>query len=142
VRWRYDGDCLLCRSTSYFWDRLREIPNRYLRRWAQDREANGWLPLADFLEMATLSDQQLDSARMSAGIRRCWKLGEWGFFASPAIRQQARLLATLTADQRRRALQREGLPFQQLTPTERQSAVQYVYQYQSQPEKVGGKAPS
>src|SRR5262249_51044094 len=33
VRWRKDGDFLVCRSTGYFWDRLREVPNRYLQRW-------------------------------------------------------------------------------------------------------------
>jgi hypothetical protein len=36
VRWRKEGDFLLCRSTSYFWDRLKEVPNRYPTRWQQD----------------------------------------------------------------------------------------------------------
>ena len=46
VRWRKDGDFIICRSVSYFWDKLQEVPNRYLRRWAQDRDASGGLPLA------------------------------------------------------------------------------------------------
>jgi hypothetical protein len=60
VRWTKDGEFLLCRSTSYYWDKLREVPNRYLQQWVRDRDANGGLPFADFLEMATMSDPQLD----------------------------------------------------------------------------------
>src|SRR5262249_3378829 len=36
VRWRKEGGMLLCRSSSFFWDRLQEVPNRYLKRWQQE----------------------------------------------------------------------------------------------------------
>src|SRR4029077_14811348 len=76
-RWQKDGDFLLCRSASYFSDDLKEVPNRYLQRWSRDRDANGGLPLADFLEMASLPDPELDSTVVAEAIEHCWGLPEW-----------------------------------------------------------------
>src|SRR5262249_50310255 len=61
VQWSKDGNFLIARSTTSFWDRLKEVPNRLLQRWAKSREANSGLPVADLVEMAMLSDRQLDS---------------------------------------------------------------------------------
>src|SRR5262249_11284215 len=72
ARWKQDGEFLLCRSTSYFWDKLKEVPNRDLARWQRDSQREGGLPFSDLLEMASLSDPQLDSTRVRQGIRHCW----------------------------------------------------------------------
>ena len=62
----------LPQSTSYFWNKLKEVPNRHLQRWIRDRDANGGLPLADFLDMASLPDQQLDFPVVAEAIKHCW----------------------------------------------------------------------
>ena len=77
VKWRKDGDFLLCRSSSYFWDKLKEVPRRQLERWAQDSQSKDGLPLEDLLEMATCSDASLDSALVGQGVLTCWNLSEW-----------------------------------------------------------------
>jgi hypothetical protein len=146
ARWRKDSDFLVCRSTSYFWDRLKEVPNRYLQRWARSRDANGGLPLAEFLEMATLTDQQLDSVPVAEGIEQCWGLREWSWLGGAELdgrlqRQHARFLATLTPDQQQRALQPAGLPFSELTPAQQQGCVQLKYESQEAIEREEGAAP-
>jgi hypothetical protein len=130
VRWRMDGGFLLCRSTSYFWDKLKEVPARQLRRWAENRRQNGSLPLEDVLEIATLSDRQLDSRLVGYGVAHCWELLEWGIVGSVPFRPRldgggyarryARLLAGLGPDQRRAALSPAGLPFGQLSPPQQE----------------------
>jgi hypothetical protein len=146
ARWREDGDYLVCRSTSYFWDRLKEVPNRYLQRWAQSRDANGGLPLADFLEMATLTDQQLDSVPVAEGIEQCWGLREWTWIGGAELearlqRQHARFLATLTPDQRQRSREPAGLAFRELTAAQQQGFIQLKYESQEAIEREEGKAP-
>ena len=76
VKWQKDGDFLLCRSTGYFWDKLKEVPRRQLERWAKDAASDG-LPFDDFLEMAQCSDAALDSLRVGQAIWTCWGLEEW-----------------------------------------------------------------
>jgi hypothetical protein len=127
VRWTKDGGYVLCRSTSYYWDKLREVPNRYLRRWARDRDENGGLPFTDFLEMATMSDPQLDSAPVAEGIEHYWGLREWAHLGGSSNlwdRQHARLLARLTPEHLNRTLQPGGIPFKELAPAEQQGVIQ------------------
>src|SRR5205823_5106104 len=90
LRWRLDGDSaggtraaghgatasgaekrwLQFRSATYYQDRLKEVPNRLLTRWAQERSDAGGrrrhatLPLDDLVEIAGLSDAQLNGAEM------------------------------------------------------------------------------
>lgn len=116
VRWRKDGDFILARSASYFWDKLKEVPARYLRRWQQDRVAHGGLPLADLLEMAALSDQQLDSGRVGDGVSHCWDIPEWQIPAHEPGRSTARFVALLAPAQLQRALQADGMPVTALAP--------------------------
>ena len=40
------------RSASFFHDRLKEVPNRLLERWAESRKRNGALTLDDLIEIA------------------------------------------------------------------------------------------
>jgi hypothetical protein len=123
ARWSRDGDFLLCRSTSFYWDKLKEVPNRYLQRWAQDRDASGGLPLDDLLEMASLTDQQLDSTIVGEGIQHCWGLRGWWYAAQPLTRHDARFLSLFAAEQRQRILRPAGLPFRDLTPAQQQATI-------------------
>jgi hypothetical protein len=124
VRWTKDGDFLLCRGTSYLWDKLKEVPDRYLKRWVADRNANGELPLADLVEMASLSDTQLSSKVVAEAIRHCWGVREWRHVLFN--RRSVRFVAALTPDQRRRAMEPGRLPFTELTPAQQQIAVEMV----------------
>jgi hypothetical protein len=138
VRWRKDGDFLLGRSASYFWEKLKEVPNRHLQRWIRDRDANGGLPLADFLEMESLPDQQLDSPMEAEAIQHCWGLREWSYATDPIWRQKARFLMLLTPEQMGRALKPAGIPFADLTPMQQQAAVQVQNAALAYMERQGG----
>jgi hypothetical protein len=131
ARWTKDGDFLLARSTSYFWDKLKEVPNRFLERWLADRARAGGLPADDLLEMAALSDQQLDSTRVRQGIRHCWGLPEWRLLSrewmgSDPIRPYARLVAALPQAQRERALGAEGLAFADLNAAQQGEVLRLI----------------
>jgi hypothetical protein len=138
ARWTKDGDFLLCRSTSYFWDKLKDIPNRYLQHWARDRDSNGGLPVSDLLDMAGESDEQLDSTVVAQGIERYWKLPEWAILNYPYWRHLARFMATLEPDKLRRVLQPDGLPLPELSPAEQQAAMQLQFDALSEMESEGG----
>jgi hypothetical protein len=142
TRWTKDGDFLLGRSTSYFWDKLKEVPNRLLQRWAKSRDANGGLPLADFLEMASLSDEQLGSVLVAEGIMYGWGLREWSTLVFAETRQRARFLATLTPEQLQRALQPTRLPFKDLTPAQQQAGWRREAAAQAEVEREGGSPMS
>src|SRR5262249_26994544 len=132
ARWKQDGEFLLCRSTSYFWDKLKEVPNRDLARWQRDSQREGGLPFSDLLEMASLSDPQLDSTRVRQGIRHCWELPEWGLVSRPLIggmeymRPYARILAPFPEDQWRGLLEADGIPFSQLPLKQQQELLPLV----------------
>jgi hypothetical protein len=129
VRWKLEGELLLCRSTSFFWDKLKEVPNRLLLRWQASRREHGGLPLADLLEMATLSDQQLGSAKVAEAIQHCWSLPEWRFVGGGPLEQwglrpHAQFMAQLTEAQRQRVLEPNGLPASALTPAQQRALFQ------------------
>jgi hypothetical protein len=148
VRWRKEGDFLLCRSTRYFWDRLKEVPNRYLVRWQQDRRTKDGLPFEDFLEMAALSDQQLDSTIVGQVIDHCWGLKEWGVIGSvpprmgavrpSQLRPFARFAAGLTPDQRRQTQQPEWLAIEALTPRQQEALARALQPFGIPPQSLAG----
>jgi pimeloyl-ACP methyl ester carboxylesterase len=72
-----DAGWLQFRSTSFFDDRTKEVPNRLLERGAASRQKHGALTLDDLLEIAQLPDAKLDGAEMAEGARECWGLREW-----------------------------------------------------------------
>jgi hypothetical protein len=128
-RWRKDGDYLLARSTSYFWDKLKEVPRRDLERWRDASTRPERLPLEALLEMMRLSDRQLDSEVVGRSIYHCWGLEEWGMVGSGSRRMQVvpasirthyRLLASLSEAQLRQSQKGQGLPFGSLTPPQQQ----------------------
>ncbi len=129
ARWRLDGEFLLARGTGYYWDKLKEVPNRHLRRWHETRAKEGALPLEQVLELATLTDAQLDSERVGQAVQHCWGIHEWeilgGGQAVTARQRQRdrahyRLLAALTPPQLRQALSAQGLPVKALLPAQQQ----------------------
>ena len=147
VRWRKDGEFLLARSTSYFWDKLKEVPVDLLRRWQTDRK-KGSLPLNDLLEMSTLSDSQLDSKIVGYVIGHCWNLEEWGIVGSGGafrvglpggayMRRTARFLAMLNPVLRDQA-QRTGVLASDLPPAQREALAQVVAMEKQAPEAMGG----
>src|SRR5581483_4826440 len=92
------GDWLQLRTTSYFNDRLKEVPNRLLNRWAASRRRNGALTVEDLVEIAQLTDAQLDSRTMAEGARLLYGLREWQLAGA---RRHWRYLAGFTPEQRR-----------------------------------------
>jgi hypothetical protein len=103
LRWKKEGEWLHFRSASYYDDRLKEVPNRLLSRWAASRRQHGLPALEDLLEIARLSDAQLDAADMAEGARECWGLREWNLPRGRFQRSHLRFLAHLTPAQRQEA---------------------------------------
>jgi hypothetical protein len=141
IRWRKDGAFLLGRSSSFFWDKQKEVPNRLLDHWQMDKQQAGGLPMADLIEMALLTDAQLDSEFVGDGIAHCRGLREWRTLGSVmggySSRPFLRLIADLNAAKRDQALAPTGLPTSALTPAE-QSAFLNVMgpRIQGDPEQI------
>ena len=91
------------RSMTYYHDRLKEVPNRLLARWAAARRAGtrlrvGFLTLDDLCEIAGLSDAQLDARDMQAGARELWGMAEWELPCNRGLRPHLRWMAGLSPD--------------------------------------------
>jgi hypothetical protein len=121
LRWNMDAGWLQFRSSTYYHDRLKEVPNRLLSRWAQARSAaggrreHGMLRLDDLVEIAGLSDAQLDAAEMAEGAEACWGLREWFLVRERELRPHLRFLAEFTPAQRQEAMSAAGLPFSKMS---------------------------
>jgi RNA polymerase sigma-70 factor (ECF subfamily) len=123
IRWTRDGAWLQFRSASFYDDRLKEVPNRLLSRWAAARRTHGTLTLDDFVEIAQLPNAQLDAGEMADGARECWGLAEWDLPSSHNLRPHLRFLAALTPEQRREVTSADGLRFARLSLAQQQ---QYI----------------
>jgi hypothetical protein len=121
LRWSKDGEWLRFRSTSYYDDRLKEVPNRLLARWAAARREHGALTLDDLVEVAELSDAQLDGRDMAEGARDCWGLAEW--LLAWRMRQDLRLLAAFTPAQRQMATSATGIAFTRMSLAQQQQFI-------------------
>jgi hypothetical protein len=120
LRWNKEGPWLQFRSVSYYDDRLKEVPNRFLACWAASRRQHGFLTLNDLIEIARLSDVQLDSKLVAEGIRECFGLLEWDLARSGEFRPHLRYLGELTPAQRQEALTARGLRFTRLSLAQQQ----------------------
>jgi hypothetical protein len=131
MRWRKEGDTvrpsgagdgswLQFRSPTYFNDRLKEVPNRLLARWAAARQQHGRLTLDNLVEIAQLSDAQLDAVDMAEGARDRFGLVEWDLACSRSRRPHLRYLAELTPAQRQEASSASGLPFTKMSLPQQQ----------------------
>jgi hypothetical protein len=123
MRWIKEGSWLQFRTTGYYDDRLKEVPNRLLNRWAAVRQKCGMLPLDELIEIAQLPDAQLDGAEMAEGARDCLGLKEWELAQNGHLRPQLRYLASLTPEQRQRVTSSEGLRFTQMSLAQQQQFI-------------------
>jgi RNA polymerase sigma-70 factor (ECF subfamily) len=123
LRWQKEGEWLRFRSASYFHDRLKEVPNRLLTHWAASRQQHGVLTLDDLIEIAQLTDAQLDAASMAEGAELCYGLAEWKLPRDSGLREQLHYLAEFTPDQRREMQTRNGLAFTRMTVKQQQQFV-------------------
>jgi RNA polymerase sigma-70 factor, ECF subfamily len=120
LRWNKEENWLQFRSASYYEDRLKEVPNRLLSRWAASRRQRETLTLDDLVEIAGLSDAQLDAADMAEGARECWGLVEWDLARQRRLRPHLRYLAGFTPEQRQEAQSASGLPFTRMPLAQQQ----------------------
>jgi hypothetical protein len=120
MHWRWDGGWLKFRSTSYYDDRLKEVPNRLLARWAAERKRQGMLSLDNLVEIAQLPDAQLDAESMAEGAQECWGLPEWRLARSGNLRPHLGYLVGFTPEQRREAMTAGGLPFVKMPLSQQQ----------------------
>jgi RNA polymerase sigma-70 factor, ECF subfamily len=123
LRWAKDDTWLQFRSSSYYNDRLKEVPNRLLARWSASRRQHGELTLDDLLEIAQLSDVQLAARDMAEGARDCWGLAEWDLARNGFFRPHLHYLAQLTPAQRQAALAPNGLAFAQMSLAQQQQFI-------------------
>jgi hypothetical protein len=103
LRWRWEArervsntGWLQFRSASYYDDKLKEVPNRLLTRWAAVRRRNGYLPLEELVEIGQLTDAQLGSADVAAGAMECSGLAEWDMARESNVLRNLRFLAGFT----------------------------------------------
>jgi hypothetical protein len=127
LRWTREDKWLQFRSASYYDDRLKEVPNRLLSRWAAARSERGMLTVDELVEIAQLTDPQLDSGQMAEGARRCFGLVEWALVRNQQLRPCLRYLAGLTAAQRQQAQSAVGLAFAQLSLTQQQALLAFLF---------------
>jgi hypothetical protein len=123
LRWTKDGQWLQFHSAAYFQDRLKEVPNRLLTRWAASRREHGSLTLDDIIEIAQLTDAQLSAGEMARGARLLYGLAEWDVPRNRNIRPHLRNIAELTSAQQQQAKRAAGLPFRQLTLPQQQQFI-------------------
>ncbi len=130
VWWKKDGSFIECRSTTFVWDKIKEVPNRYITRWEQDARRNGYLPVEDFLEMSTLSDTQLDSTIVGKAMEHCHGLRDWSIMGKgltktgivpEQLRPYVRFAASLAPSERTQAMTEEGISAGTLRPAQQQA---------------------
>jgi hypothetical protein len=136
LRWHKEGSWLQFRSASYYDDRLKEVPNRLLVRWAASRRERSALSLDDLIEIAQLSDQQLDAASMAEGAREIWGLEEWDLARGSIPRRHLRFLGQCTPAQRQLAASPGGLAFTRMSLAQQQQFISLAFAYSPRPPDV------
>jgi RNA polymerase sigma-70 factor, ECF subfamily len=127
LRWMKDEDWLQFRSTSFFHNRRKEVPNRLLARWTAARQEQGYLTLHDLVEIARLSDAQLDAVDMAEGAREQWGLAEWDLARNSMLRPHLRYLAGFTPAQREAAMGPAGLPLAEMSLAQQQQFLSFAF---------------
>jgi hypothetical protein len=138
LRWSKDpdpraGGWLQFRSADFYNDRLKEVPNRLLFRWAASRRQHGALTLDDLIEISQLTDAQLDSSPMAEGARVLYGLEEWDLTRRSELRSNWRFLASLSPEQRQSAQSTSGLLFTRMSLAQQQ---EYLALLPLQPEQL------
>ena len=119
-RWDRRERLIRLRSRTWFLDRPREIPLRYVRRWKELIAERGALPLDAYLEaVTTLTDTQIESLDrlvVSAVLPT-------DLFGAELCRDMLRLYASLLPSQRE-TLQHGGIiPVSRMTPRQQEQFV-------------------
>jgi hypothetical protein len=133
LRWSRDGEWLQFRSATYYHDRRKEVPNRLLVRWSETRRQHAMLPLDDLVEIAQLSDAQLDAEEMRQGAMEYWGLPEWTLLRRPSFRSHVRFLGEFTPAQRQAMMGGAGLEFGKMTLAQQQGFLSRALQYDTAP---------
>jgi RNA polymerase sigma-70 factor (ECF subfamily) len=144
MRWNKEGGAeptrsagarpwLRFRSTAFYDDRRKEIPNRLLARWHNSRRRHGTLTLEDLIEIAQLPEEQLKATDMAAGVKECWELAEWEIMRNPVRHPYWRHLAEFTPDQRRKMTCVDGLPFTEMTLAQQQRFMAIGLEWDNEP---------
>jgi hypothetical protein len=120
LRWRQEGTWLQFRTINYYDERLKEVPNRLLSRWAEARRRQGMLSIEELVEIVQLTDAQLDGESMAEGARERWGLVEWDLARAAMTRSHLRFFAAFTPDQRQEAMGATGLPFAKMSLAQQQ----------------------
>jgi hypothetical protein len=128
IRWDKEGAWLQFRSATYYHDRLKEVPSRLLSRWAAARRQQGQLSLDNLVEIAQLSDSQLDGTEMAEGAMEYWGLKEWRLARDRTVRSHLRDLAAFTADQRQQMMSAAGLPFTRMSLPQQQKFIARAFE--------------
>jgi hypothetical protein len=133
LRWNKEGDWLQFRSATYFHDRMKEVPNRLLSRWASARRQRGVPTLDEIVEMAQLPDEQLDGAEMAEGAQELWGLKEWHLVRDRGFRTHIRFLGGFTPAQRQEAMSPAGLPFTKMPLAQQQQFITHALEFADEP---------
>jgi hypothetical protein len=108
---------------SYYDDRLKEVPNHLLNRWASAKRERGWLTLDELVEIAQLSDAQLDGKEMADGARECFGLKEWNLASNGILRSDLRYLAQFTPEQRQEMQRPSGVLLSRMSLAQQQGFI-------------------
>jgi hypothetical protein len=104
--WGWDGQVLYSRERdSDYWDR-GEVPNQLLTAWRAVYKKQGYLGIDTFAEMACLPDDQTETLAFKSvflGFADDDRYGNSSYYY-PESRQLIKLYASLTAQQRQKAL--------------------------------------
>jgi hypothetical protein len=133
MRWHLEEGWLKLRTVSYYHDRLKEVPNHLLKRWSTARKRHGVLTLDELVQIAALSDAQLDGSEMAEGAREVWALKEWDLCRDRLARPHLRFLARLTPEQRQEALGSTGLLFTRMSLAQQQQFLALALEADSAP---------
>jgi hypothetical protein len=105
-RWRLDEGFVTGRSVAFHWQRQNEVPKHLLSKWQKVRKSSGQLNLEDVVEMAELSERQLNAPEAGKAIYNSWQLPEWGICSRPTwiyqaqrVRAVARFVGSLNVEQ-------------------------------------------
>jgi RNA polymerase sigma-70 factor, ECF subfamily len=135
LRWTKDGSWLQFRSVTFYYDGLKEVPNRFLKRWAASRREHGALTLDDVIEIAHLPDTQLDAEEMAEGAEECFGLAEWELASNSPwrVRPHLRFLASFSPEQRVKAMSATGLPFGEMSLPQQQQYLALAFDADDEP---------
>jgi hypothetical protein len=125
--WSKADSLLQFRSTSFFNDRLTEVPNRLLTRWAASRRLYGALTVDDLIGIGRLTDAQLGSDRMEEGVRAQYGLKEWGQVKAENMRPHWRFLAAFPPSLQQKAMGEKGVTFAEIPLSLQQKYVTLTY---------------